>query len=151
MYHPTTRVLTVLELLQSRPGVSGATIAAQLEVDRRTVRRYIAMLIDLGIPVQAERGPYGGYRLRPGFKLPPLMLSDGEALAVTLSLMAAQRAGVPADPAAIVGARAKIERVLPEALRAQICSGGDGGRAGMLRRRASCSAMSVARWRVRPR
>lgn len=120
MYHPTTRVLTVLELLQARPGISGAAIAAQLEVDRRTVRRYIMMLQDLGIPIETSRGPHGGYRLRPGFKLPPLMLADDEALAVTLSLIAAERQGLSIDPLANAGALAKIERVLPEALRERL-------------------------------
>ncbi|MDP9369152.1 MAG: helix-turn-helix domain-containing protein, partial [Chloroflexota bacterium] len=53
MYHPTTRVLTTLELLQAHPRLSGADLAARLEVDRRTVRRYVTMLQDLGIPVEA--------------------------------------------------------------------------------------------------
>jgi biotin operon repressor len=69
MYHPTTRVLTILEMLQSQPGLSGAAIAKQLEVDRRTVRRYVAMLQELGIPIKTTRGPYGGYQLQPGFKV----------------------------------------------------------------------------------
>ncbi len=120
MYHPTTRVLTILELLQARGGMSGAELATRLEVDRRTVRRYITMLQDLGIPIETERGPVGGYRLRPGFKLPPLMLTDDEALAVTLSLIAARRQGIPADPHTIEGALAKIERVLPEGLRKRL-------------------------------
>src|SRR5204863_237388 len=81
MYHPTTRVLTTLELLQSHQALSGPALAARLEVDARTVRRYIAMLQDLGIPVEAARGRYGGYRLRPGYKLPPLMFTEDEALA----------------------------------------------------------------------
>src|ERR687894_1534136 len=97
MYHPTTRVLTILELLQAHAEMSGAEIAARLEVDRRTVRRYILMLQDLGIPIETTRGPHGGYRLRPGFKLPPLMLTDEEALAVTLSLIAARRQGLAVD------------------------------------------------------
>ncbi len=120
MYHPTTRVLTILEMLQSRPGLSGAAIAKQLEVDRRTVRRYIAMLQDLGIPIETTRGPYGGYHLRPGFKLPPLMFADDEALAVTLSLIAAQRQGMSVEGAATAGALAKIEWVLPDTLRERL-------------------------------
>jgi predicted DNA-binding transcriptional regulator YafY len=120
VYHPTTRVLTVLELLQARPGLSGGELAARLEVDRRTVRRYITMLQDLGIPIETARGPYGGYRLRPGFKLPPLMLADDEALAITLSLIAAERQGLCIDPLATAGALAKIERVLPGALRERL-------------------------------
>jgi predicted DNA-binding transcriptional regulator YafY len=120
VYHPTTRVLTVLELLQARPGLSGAALAARLEVDRRTVRRYITILQDLGFPIEASRGPHGGYSLRPGFKLPPLMLADDEALAVTLSLIAAERQGLSIDPLATAGALAKIERVLPGALRERL-------------------------------
>src|SRR5579864_1605037 len=81
MYFPTTRVLTVLELLQSHWQMSGPEMARRLEVDIRTVRRYITMLQDLGIPVEAERGRHGSYRLRPGFKLPPLMFTEEEVLA----------------------------------------------------------------------
>ncbi len=120
MYHPTTRVLTVLEVLQSRGSASGAELAARLEVDLRTVRRYITMLQDIGIPVEARSGRHGGYRLRPGFRLPPMMLANDEALAVTLGLLFARRFGLTGAAPAIEGALAKIERVLPEALRMQV-------------------------------
>jgi predicted DNA-binding transcriptional regulator YafY len=120
MYHPTTRVLTVLELLQSQGHVTGPDLAERLEVNVRTARRYVTMLQDLGIPVEAERGRHGGYRLRPGFKLPPLMFTDEEALAVTLGLLLARRMGMTATAPASEGALAKIERVLPEALREQV-------------------------------
>jgi predicted DNA-binding transcriptional regulator YafY len=122
MYHPTTRVLTILELLQAHPQLSGAELAARLEVDRRSVRRYIVMLQDLGIPIETTRGNRGGYRLRAGFKLPPLMLTDAEALAITVSLEAARRQGLSVDGAAVTGALTKIERVLPEALRSELQS-----------------------------
>jgi predicted DNA-binding transcriptional regulator YafY len=120
MYHPTTRVLTILELLQARGSLSGAELAARLEIDRRTVRRYITMLQEMGIPIKATRGPYGSYHLRRGFKLPPLMLTDDEALAITLSLFAARRSGMVVDLLTVEGALAKIERVLPEELRARM-------------------------------
>lgn len=120
MYHPTTRVLTILELLQAHGSMSGAELAERLEVDRRTVRRYVTMLQDLGIPIEGTRGLAGGYRLRPGFKLPPLMLNDDEALAITLSLVAARRQGIPVDTHTIEGALAKIERVLPDGLRMRL-------------------------------
>ena len=113
MYQPTTRLLTVLELLQARPHLSGTELAQRLEVDIRTVRRYVTMLQDMGIPVEAEHGRYGGYRLRPGFKLPPLLFTEEEALAVTLGLLAARRLGLAATAPAVEGALAKIERVLP--------------------------------------
>lgn len=120
MYFPTTRVLTVLELLQSYSQMSGPELAKRLEVDTRTVRRYITMLQDLGIPVEAERGRYGTYRLRPGFKLPPLMFTDDEALSITLGLLAARQLGLMTTAPAIEGALAKIERVLPVVLREQV-------------------------------
>jgi predicted DNA-binding transcriptional regulator YafY len=120
MYHPTTRVLTVLELLQSRERLSGPELAARLEVNARTARRYITMLQDMGIPIEAERGRYGAYRLRPGFKLPPLMFNDEEALAVTLGLLAARRLGLAVAAPAVEGALAKIERVLPPSLRERL-------------------------------
>lgn len=117
MYHPTSRVLTVLELLQSHAQISGAELAARLEVDRRTVRRYIVQLQDLGIPVEAERGRYGAYRLLPGFKLPPLMFSENEALALTLGLLAARQLGLESGTLAVEGALAKVLRVMPQELR----------------------------------
>ncbi|MFL5806945.1 MAG: helix-turn-helix transcriptional regulator [Roseiflexaceae bacterium] len=78
MYHPTTRLLTILELLQAHPSLSGEALARRLEVEPRSVRRYIMMLQDMGMPIEAIRGPGGGYQLRPGFKLPPLMFSEEE-------------------------------------------------------------------------
>jgi predicted DNA-binding transcriptional regulator YafY len=120
VYFPTTRVLTILELLQSRQQLSGPELAERLEVNTRTVRRYITMLQDLGIPVEADRGRYGSYRLRPGFKLPPLMFTEDEALALTLGLLAARRLGLTAAAPAVEGALAKIERVLPLALRERV-------------------------------
>ncbi len=120
MYHPTTRLLTILELLQARGTMNGADLATRLEVDRRTVRKYIMMLQDLGIPIETTRGPTGGYHLRPGYKLPPLMLSNDEALAVMLSLLAARRQGIGVEPHLVEGALAKIERVLPDSLRLRL-------------------------------
>src|SRR5262245_48115208 len=117
MYSPTTRVLTVLELLQSRERVTGAEIAERLEVHIRTVRRYIAMLEELGIPIEAERGRYGAYRLLPGYKLPPLMFTPEEALATMLGLLAVRRLGLAATAPGVEGAIAKWERVLPLPLR----------------------------------
>jgi predicted DNA-binding transcriptional regulator YafY len=120
MYHPTTRVLTVLELLQSHRQMSGPKLAERLEVDVRSVRRYILMLQELGIPIEGERGRYGNYRLRRGFKMPPLMFTEDEALALTLGLLAARRVGIAMTTPSIEGALAKIDRVLPEALRERV-------------------------------
>ena len=120
MYHPTTRVLATLEMLQSRQRVTGRELAERLEVDERTARRYITMLQDLGIPIEGIRGRHGAYVLRPGYKLPPLMLTDDEALAVVLGLVAGRRLGLTGTAVDVEGALAKIERVLPEALRVRV-------------------------------
>jgi predicted DNA-binding transcriptional regulator YafY len=120
VYRPTARVLTVLELLQSRGYMTGAELARRLEVDIRTVRHYIETLIDLGIPVEARRGRYGAYRLRPGYKLPPLIFTEDEALALTLSLLVAKESGLAQVAPAFDGALAKVERVLPATTRARI-------------------------------
>lgn len=120
MYHPTTRVLTLLELLQAYGQLSGPELASRLEVDARTVRHYVTLLQDMGIPVEAERGRHGGYRLRPGFKLPPLMFTEDEALALTLGLIATRRLGLAAAAPAVEGALAKVERVMPATLRARM-------------------------------
>ncbi|HXM55661.1 MAG TPA: YafY family protein [Candidatus Dormibacteraeota bacterium] len=120
MYNPTTRLLTVLELLQARGRIGGAELAERLEVDARSVRRYVTMLQDLGIPVTSERGRHGGYRLRPGFRLPPLMFTEDEALALTLALLAARQLGVAGAAPAFEGALAKVDRVLPAAVRDEV-------------------------------
>src|SRR5919109_3513293 len=117
---PATRLLAMLELLEARGRVSGRELADRLEVDPRTVRRYAVKLVELGIPVEAERGPYGGYRLRPGFKLPPLMLTDAEATAVVLGLVLSKRTGISIDEPANDEALAKILRVLPTELRDRV-------------------------------
>jgi predicted DNA-binding transcriptional regulator YafY len=114
------RLLTLIELLQVYRQLNAEEIASRLEVSPRTVRRYITGLQDMGIPVETERGPAGGYRLRRGFKLPPLMLSNEEALVMVIGLLAAQRLGLSASGTAVQGALAKLDRLLPEAQRAQV-------------------------------
>ncbi|MFC9435364.1 helix-turn-helix transcriptional regulator [Nocardia sp. NPDC057030] len=117
MPRPIARVLTLLELLQAGGTRTVAELAGRLEVDERTVRRYVDHLLDLDVPVESVRGRYGGYRLAPGYRMPPLMLSDDEALAVLLGLVAGRRAGLlTATDAASETAAAKIRRVLPDRL-----------------------------------
>jgi predicted DNA-binding transcriptional regulator YafY len=118
---PTARVLALLELLQAGGVRTVPDLAARLGVDERTVRRYAGHLTDLGVPVEARRGRYGGYRIGPGYKLPPLMLTDDEAIAVVLGLVAAGRTGLVATAregggAAVDSALAKVRRVLPAGL-----------------------------------
>ncbi|MFD7907747.1 MULTISPECIES: helix-turn-helix transcriptional regulator [unclassified Kitasatospora] len=115
MPRPTGRVLTLLELLQSGGTRTVAELAERLGVQGRTVRRYVDQLIDLDVPVESVRGRYGGYRLAPGYRLPPLMLNDDEALAVLLGLVAGRRTGLAAaERTAGETAAAKIRRVLPK-------------------------------------
>ena len=107
-------MLTLLELLQSGGTRTAAELASRLRVDERTVRRYVDHLTDLQVPVESVRGRYGGYRLAPGYRLPPLMLTDDEALAVLLGLIAGRRAGLMTSAgSATETAAAKIRRVLP--------------------------------------
>jgi predicted DNA-binding transcriptional regulator YafY len=120
MATPTSRLLELLELLQTQPLTTGQQIADQLGIDRRTVRRYVATLQELGIPVEGERGVGGGYRVRPGFRLPPLMLSDEEAIVVVLGLLAARRLGLDTPSGSVDGALTKIHRVLPDAIRRRV-------------------------------
>ncbi len=119
MYSPTTRLLTLLELLQSQSSVSGAEAAELLEVEVRSIRRYITMLRDMGIPVESEKGRYGSYSLRPGFRLPPLMFTDTEIVALTLGLKAVRHLGLTLAPG-VESAGRKIERVLPDELRHRV-------------------------------
>lgn len=120
MYNPTSRVLTVLELLQSKTTITGPELAARLEIDVRSVRRYITILQDAGIPIEATIGRHGGYRLRPGYKLPPLLFSDEEATAIVLSLLATSWLEIGQSPAAVEGALAKVLRVLPSRARERL-------------------------------
>jgi predicted DNA-binding transcriptional regulator YafY len=109
------RLLAVLELLQSRGEVSGQELAQMLEVEERSVRRYIMMLRDMGIPIDGERGRHGGYSLHPGFRLPPLMFNADEITAVIMGLMLMRELRVTPH-LAVESAAAKIERVLPAEL-----------------------------------
>ena len=120
MLTPTARLLELLELLQGRPLTTGREISDQLGIDARTVRRYVAALQDLGIPVEGQRGVGGGYRIRPGYRLPPLMLSDDEAVVVALGVVASGQLGLTASAESVDTALAKIHRVLPDGLRRRV-------------------------------
>lgn len=116
MPHPASRVLAMLEMLQTRDRATGAELAARLGVDERTVRRYATTLTQLGIPVAATRGRYGGYRLDPDARIPPLLLTDNEAVAVVLGLAAADQLGMTSEVPAAAVALAKVHRLLPQRL-----------------------------------
>ena len=117
---PTTRLLSMLELLQARGRIGGPELARRLEVGERTVRRYAVTLQEMGVPVEGERGRYGAYSLKRGYKMPPMMFTDEEALGLALGLLAARTLGLVGVAPAVEGALAKLERVLPEALRGRV-------------------------------
>jgi predicted DNA-binding transcriptional regulator YafY len=118
---PLARVLALLDILQMGGTRTQRELSERLGVDERTVRRYVDHLVDLDVPVESVRGRYGGYRLAPGYRMPPLMLTDGEALAVLLGLTGVRRAALDPDAAlAVESAEAKVRRVLPRALAARL-------------------------------
>jgi len=125
MPRPTARVLAALELLQTHGRMNGAELSRRLRVDRRRVRRYVVALEELGIPVTAERGCDGYYALVSGFKLPPMMFTDDEALALAVGLSAARGLGLAEAHVAVTGALAKLERVMPAGLKRRVRAVGE--------------------------
>jgi predicted DNA-binding transcriptional regulator YafY len=109
----SSRLLELLSLLQARRGWSGPELADRLEVSRRTIRRDVERLRDLGYPVESLTGPAGGYRLRAGTAMPPLLLDDDEAIAIAVGLGTAARASVTGIEETAVRALVKLEQVLP--------------------------------------
>src|SRR5260370_14652727 len=116
MYYSTSRVLAVLDLLQNHGQMRGDDLAARLEVDVRTVRRYALILRERGIPVEVERGRYGGYSLPAGY-WQPLALTKEEALALTYGLLGAGQQALGLDERAAARTLKKLSRVLPAATR----------------------------------
>ena len=112
---PTARALRALEILQTRPGVTADELARRLGVTERAARRYVAVLREAGIPVESSRGPYGGYRLGRGTRLPPVSFTQDEALGLVMAVLDGQPAA--ADPDDLVGsALGKVVRALPESV-----------------------------------
>jgi predicted DNA-binding transcriptional regulator YafY len=139
MYHPTTRALAVLELLQTHRRMSGSELAQRLGVDRRTLRRYISALEELGIPIAAERGRHGAYMLVAGYKLPPMLFSPDEALALAVGLVAARSLGLSEAAIAVESAQAKLERVMPLQMKRRVRSLGETVALDLARAGASAS------------
>ncbi len=110
---PTARALRTLEILRGRPGVTADDLARRLDVTERAARRYIAILREAGIPVESVRGPYGGYRLGPGTKLPPVVFTQDEALGLVMAVLDGQPAATGGED--LVGAAlGKVIRALPD-------------------------------------
>jgi predicted DNA-binding transcriptional regulator YafY len=115
---PTARALLVLELIQGHPGVTADRLADKIGVSERAARRYVGILREAGIPIESARGPYGGYRVGRGLRLPPLMFSAAEALGLVMAVLDGHHAA--SDPTDLVGgALGKIVRALPEPVAAQ--------------------------------
>ncbi|MGK3200378.1 helix-turn-helix transcriptional regulator [Amycolatopsis sp. MEPSY49] len=115
---PTARALRTLELMQAGPGITAERLAGKLGVSERAARRYVGILREAGIPVVATRGPYGGYRLGRGLRLPPLTFSPAEALGLVMAVLDGHHDA--RDAATLVGgALGKIVQALPEGVAAQ--------------------------------
>src|SRR5213080_3540224 len=120
MTETSSRLLELLSLLQGRRDWPGNEIAERLEVSGRTIRRDIERLRELGYPVESITGPAGGYRLRAGTAMPPLLLDDEEAIAIAVGLRTAARASVTAIEETAVRALVKLEQILPAHLRRRV-------------------------------
>ena len=114
------RLLRLLVLFSSRPQWSAGELTARLEVTARTLRRDVTRLRDLGYPIESTTGPYGGYVLGAGGRLPPLLLDDDEAVAVSVGLRDLSRVADPVIAEAALAALAKLAQVLPSALRDRV-------------------------------
>ncbi|MEU7852901.1 WYL domain-containing protein [Nonomuraea sp. NPDC049141] len=112
---PTARALRTIEILQTRPGVTADELAASLGVTERAARRYVGILREAGIPVESTRGPYGGYRLGRGTRLPPVVFTEAEALHLVMAVLDGQPAATDVED--LVGsALGKVIRALPESV-----------------------------------
>lgn len=118
------RALGILLLLRSRKTVSAAELAKQFEVSQRTIYRDIEALSELGIPVYAEMGRSGGFRLLEGYFLPPVMFSVGEAVSLVLGLTALRRLRAKPFAAELETAEHKLLAAVPDPLRALLAKAG---------------------------
>ena len=116
----SSRLLELLALLQGRRDWTGNELADRLDVTCRTIRRDVERLRALGYPVESLAGPAGGYRLRAGTAMPPLLLDDDEAIAIAVGLRTAARASVTGIEETSVRALVKLEQVLPAHLRRRV-------------------------------
>jgi predicted DNA-binding transcriptional regulator YafY len=129
---PTARALLALEAIQNVPGITAARLGERLGVTERAARRYVAILREAELPIESVSGPYGGYQVGHGLRLPPLTFTAAEASGLVMAVLEGHKGA--ADPADLVGgALAKIVRVLPSRVAGQVrtirdgASGGSGG------------------------
>ena len=116
---PTARALLALEAIQNVPGITATRLGERLGVTERAARRYVAILREAGLPIDSVSGPYGGYQVGHGLRLPPLTFTAAEASGLVMAVLEGHKGA--ADPADLVGgALAKIVRVLPARVAAQV-------------------------------
>ena len=120
MTNVATRLITLILILQNKPNQKASDLAGKLGISVRTLHRYFEMLDEMGIPVYAERGPYGGFSLVRGYKLPPLIFSIEEAVAVYMGTNLVSETWGELYRDAAQGAMAKIENILPNEQRDEI-------------------------------
>jgi predicted DNA-binding transcriptional regulator YafY len=120
MAETTSRILALLNLLQSHRQWAGPELADRLGVTERTLRRDVDRIRELGYRVDAVRGPAGGYRLEAGSQLPPLLLTNDEAVTMAIGLRVAATQGLVDGELTTQTALAKFEQVLPSALRQRV-------------------------------
>jgi predicted DNA-binding transcriptional regulator YafY len=116
MPNVATRLISIILMLQSRGTLKASELAEELDVSERTIHRYMGMLDELGIPIYSERGPYGGFSLVRGYKLPPLIFTPEEATALYLGTELVKEIWGASYQDAAVAATAKLDNVLPDAL-----------------------------------
>jgi predicted DNA-binding transcriptional regulator YafY len=126
---PTARALRALEILQVRAGATADELAVRLGVTERAARRYVGILREAGIPIESTRGPHGGYRLRRGTRLPPVVFSQAEALGLVMAVLDGHPAAAAVEDS-VGSALSKVIQALPE---------GVGREAAALREHASAA------------
>ena len=126
---PTARALLALEAIQNVPGITAARLGERLGVTERAARRYVAILREAELPIESVSGPYGGYQVGHGLRLPPLTFTAAEASGLVMAVLEGHKGA--ADPADLVGgALAKIVRVLPSRVAVQVRTIRDGASSG---------------------
>ena len=154
MGNVATRLLSLILLLQTRPTWKAGELAAALEVSERTVHRYMGMLDEVGVPIYSERGPYGGFSLLRGERLPPLLFSAEEATVLTMGANLVREVWGQTYGDAVASALAKLSNVLPDELRAEVAEARRSMVVGGLARRSPAlweGALDVLRHCVRDR
>ncbi|MBI5294075.1 MAG: YafY family transcriptional regulator [Chloroflexi bacterium] len=114
MTNTATRLITLIFLLQNHPNQKASELAGKLGVSLRTVHRYFEMLDEMGVPVYSERGPYGGFSLVRGYKMPPLVFTLEESVALVLGTGMVEEMWGELYRESARGALAKLENLLPE-------------------------------------